>query len=124
MMFEIYTVIISSLMMGLLSAVSAWVDGHARDDEAWRAWNSTHDQFLLNPFTRYHMGEPWDAWHIMRRVERYGFPVVGFLSGLMIGSLGNWQWVIITIVCWALAGTIGFQAASKWKGSIWTNWMK
>ena len=69
-----------------------------------------------NAFTRYHIGNPNDAWHWIRRAERYGGYVTALVSGALIGM--SW-WLLAMVVCHSIAGLIGSNLGDKWKGSMW-----
>lgn len=117
--------LISGLLIGFLWS---WVDAHARDDEAYRAFEATLEALgdyeeaeylsasVTNPFTRYHTGHGWDVWHIVRRIEVY----FTMLSGSVLSHCAeSWAIVAMGLAMMAIGGWIGFNAFDRWKGSVW-----
>lgn len=125
-------VVLSAIVMGALSWVSGWVDTHAYDEKAQEKrerlieyWNNNvkAKQIIveLTPDTRYHTRGNWDAWHIMRRIERYGMPLASVASTHLFwqNPEADYVWFGAMLVLWGVAGLIGFNLADKWKGSMW-----
>lgn len=129
-MTEAIIIAITTPIVGLFSGYCAGMaDSTAYDEKAHRMWEISMRAYedvygeeeyppLANKaLTHYHIGKPYDAWHIIRNCERYGGYLTALISGAYIGL--SW-WLIPMVVFHALAGWIGFNLGDRWKGSIWT----
>jgi len=127
-MTEAIVIAISTPLVGLFCGYcSGMADSVAYDEKARQDWMAGLEVFEdaewqdmsmaeHKTFTRYHIGHPNDAWHWIRRAERYGGYVTTLVSGAFIGV--SW-WLLPMVVCHAAAGLVGFNLGDRWKGSMW-----
>lgn len=127
-MTEAIVIAISTPLVGLFCGwCSGMSDSTMYDEKAESMWMHTyrgelyhldrHKLLIDMPvFTRYHIGHPNDAWHWIRRAERYGGYVTAVVSGAFIGV--SW-WLLPMVVCHSIAGLVGFNLGDRWKGSMW-----
>lgn len=105
-MTEIYTIALSSLGIALAQYCKGFADSTAYDGKR----GDTH----------YHIGTPWDAWHVMSRLS----VIICYVTALCAGAyMGNTWWLFACAGCNAIGGWIGFNLGDRWKGSMWMRYI-
>lgn len=77
-------------------------------------------RIMAVPSTRYHTGDPNDAWHWFSRLSVYLCYASALGAGAYIGI--SW-WLILCVVCNTLGGLIGFNLGDRWRGSMWMRYI-
>jgi len=121
-------------------------DSTAYDAKHYKMWVDSQIMLSENPFTRYHIGNPNDAWHWYSRLSTYFLYGGGILTGICIMTLQTLKdflvscglfdivmmitfgmfeldsslwWALLIIPIQTISGLIGFNLGDKWKGSMW-----
>lgn len=105
-MTELYTIALSSVGIALAQYCKGFSDSVAYDGKRGD--------------TRYHIGTPWDMWHVMSRLSVILCYVTALCAGAYIGI--SW-WLVVMAAFNALAGLVGFNLGDRFKGSMWMRYL-